>query len=419
MPEIIKNNNEKSEDGHQKIIVQKYGGTSVGSVEKIKRVARRIVERQKAGNRVVVVVSAMGKTTDDLVDLANRINPNPPSREMDVLLATGEQVSISLLAMAIETIGVPVISLTGAQCGIRTSDVHKRARIDAIDTTRIEKELAAGQIVIVAGFQGINDQRDITTLGRGGSDTSAVAVAAALKADACEIYTDVDGVFNADPRMVPHAKKLNMISYEEVLEMASLGAGVLHPRSVELAEKFDLPLVVRSSYNDNEGTLIVRKNKMEQAIVKGIALDENIAKISIMEVPDKPGIAFRLFSMLAKANIHIDMIVQNTNRANVNDISFTVNADDLQDAVTVAQQFAFEVEAQKVEFDKGVAKLSIIGTGIVGNPDIASRFFETLYKNGVNIRTISTSEIKMSTLIDKEAARDAMVKVHEAFELDR
>ena len=419
MPEIIKNNNEKSEDGHQKIIVQKYGGTSVGSVEKIKRVARRIVERQKAGNRVVVVVSAMGKTTDDLVDLANRINPNPPSREMDVLHATGEQVSISLLAMAIETIGVPVISLTGAQCGIRTSDVHKRARIDAIDTTRIEKELAAGQIVIVAGFQGINDQRDITTLGRGGSDTSAVAVAAALKADACEIYTDVDGVFNADPRMVPHAKKLNMISYEEVLEMASLGAGVLHPRSVELAEKFDLPLVVRSSYNDNEGTLIVRKNKMEQAIVKGIALDENIAKISIMEVPDKPGIAFRLFSMLAKANIHIDMIVQNTNRANVNDISFTVNADDLQDAVTVAQQFAFEVEAQKVEFDKGVAKLSIIGTGIVGNPDIASRFFETLYKNGVNIRTISTSEIKMSTLIDKEAARDAMVKVHEAFELDR
>ena len=419
MPEIIKNIDKKSEDRHQKIIVQKYGGTSVGSVEKIKRVARRIVERQKAGNRVVVVVSAMGKTTDDLVDLANRINPNPPSREMDVLLATGEQVSISLLAMAIETIGVPVISLTGAQCGIRTSDVHKRARIDAIDTTRIEKELAAGQIVIVAGFQGINDQRDITTLGRGGSDTSAVAVAAALKADACEIYTDVDGVFNADPRMVPHAKKLNMISYEEVLEMASLGAGVLHPRSVELAEKFDLPLVVRSSYNDNEGTLIVRKNKMEQAIVKGIALDENIAKISIMEVPDKPGIAFRLFSMLAKANIHIDMIVQNTNRANVNDISFTVNADDLQDAVTVAQQFAFEVEAQKVEFDKGVAKLSIIGTGIVGNPDIASRFFETLYKHGVNIRTISTSEIKMSTLIDKEAARDAMVKVHEAFELDR
>ncbi|MGI6109969.1 MAG: aspartate kinase, partial [Eubacteriaceae bacterium] len=270
---------EQQQKRKEKIIVQKYGGTSVGSVEKIKRVARRITDRQKAGNKVVVVVSAMGKTTDDLVDLAYQINPNPPSREMDVLLATGEQVSISLLAMAIETIGAPVISLTGAQCGIRTSDVHKKARIDVIDTTRIDQELADGKIVIVAGFQGIDENRDITTLGRGGSDTSAVAIAAALKANACEIYTDVDGVYNADPRMVPKARKLDIISYDEVLEMASLGAGVLHARSVELAEKYDLPLVVRSSYNENEGTLIVKSNKMERAVVKGIALDENIAKI--------------------------------------------------------------------------------------------------------------------------------------------
>lgn len=399
------------------VIVEKFGGTSVGSIERIKRVARKIVERKRKGNDMIVVVSAMGDTTDRLVELGHQINPFPPSREMDVLLSTGELISISLLAMAIETIGEQVISLTGAQCGIKTSDVHKRARIDEIDTSRIREELDQGKIVIVAGFQGVDENRDITTLGRGGSDTSAVAVASAIRADKCEIYTDVDGVFTADPRVVKRAKKIDRISYGEVLEMASLGAGVLHPRSVELAEKFDLPLVVRSSFNENEGTLIVKRTQMERAVVKGIALDEDIAKISIMEVPDQPGIAFKLMSLLSQNNIHIDMIVQNTNRSNVNDISFTVPMDELQEAVEVAQKFAFDVEAQKVEFDKGVAKLSIIGTGIVGNPDIASRFFETLYQNDINIATISTSEIKISVLIDKEKAKYAMVKVHDAFDL--
>lgn len=399
------------------LIVQKYGGTSVGTVEKIKRVARRIVETKNAGNKVVVVVSAMGKTTDELVDLALAINPNPPSREMDVLLATGEQVSISLLAMAIQTIGHDVVSLTGAQCGIQTSDVHKRARISGIDTARIERELADEKIVIVAGFQGVDENRDITTLGRGGSDTSAVAIAAALEAKCCEINTDVDGVYNADPRVVPTATKMDEVSYQEVLEMASLGAGVLHPRSVELAEKFKMPLIVRSSYNNNEGTIIKEDVKMEKVLVRGIALDENIAKISIFEVPDQPGIAFKLFSMLASANIHVDMIVQNVNRTAVNDISFTVDADELQEAVEVSQKFAFEVEAQKVAFDKGVAKLSVVGTGIVANAEIASKFFESLFELGINIQTISTSEIKISCLIDKERAKEAMIHIHKKFDM--
>lgn len=399
------------------LIVQKYGGTSVGTVEKIKRVARRIVETKNAGNKVVVVVSAMGKTTDELVDLALAINPNPPSREMDVLLATGEQVSISLLAMAIQTIGHDVVSLTGAQCGIQTSDVHKCARISGIDTARIERELADEKIVIVAGFQGVDENRDITTLGRGGSDTSAVAIAAALEAKCCEIYTDVDGVYNADPRVVPTATKMDEVSYQEVLEMASLGAGVLHPRSVELAEKFKMPLIVRSSYNNNEGTIIKEDVKMEKVLVRGIALDENIAKISIFEVPDQPGIAFKLFSMLASANIHVDMIVQNVNRTAVNDISFTVDADELQEAVEVSQKFAFEVEAQKVAFDKGVAKLSVVGTGIVANAEIASKFFESLFELGINIQTISTSEIKISCLIDKERAKEAMIHIHKKFDM--
>lgn len=397
------------------LIVQKYGGTSVGSVEKIKRVARRIVENADEGKKIVVVVSAMGKSTDELTALAQEINPHPPSREMDVLLATGEQVSISLLAMAIQTIGHAVVSLTGAQGGIVTSDVHKKARISGINTERIERELGEGKIVIVAGFQGIDENADITTLGRGGSDTSAVALAAALEAERCEIYTDVDGVYSADPRIVPTATKMDEVSYSEVLELASLGAGVLHPRSVELAEKFKIPLVVRSSYNHNEGTIIKEDVNLEKVLIRGIALDENIAKISIFEVPDRPGIAFELFRALSAANIHVDMIVQNVNRTAVNDITFSVNADELQEAVEVAQKFSFEVGAEKVEFDKGVAKLSVVGTGIVANAEIASKFFEALYELGINIQTISTSEIKISCLIDKERAKEAMVFLHEKF----
>jgi len=399
----------------QDLIVQKYGGSSVANVERIKRVARRIVETKEKGKMVVVVVSAMGDTTDDLISLAKRINEHPPSREMDMLLATGEQVSISLLAMAIQALGHDVVSLTGAQCGIITSNVHKKARINGINTQRMEKELAAGKIIIVAGFQGVNENKDITTLGRGGSDTSAVALAAALEAELCEIYTDVDGVYTADPRIVKDASKIDEISYEEVLEMASTGAKVLHPRSVELAEKFKVPLVVRSSYNHNEGTIIKEDVIMEKVLVRGVALDENIAKISIFEVPDQPGIAFRLFSALAKANIHVDMIVQNVNRTAVNDISFTIDVEELQEAVTVAQKFAFEVKAQKVEYDQGVAKLSVIGTGIVANAEIASKFFEALFELGINIQTISTSEIKISCLIDKERGKEAMVHIHKKF----
>lgn len=401
----------------QDLIVQKYGGSSVANVERIKRVARRIVETKEKGKKVVVVVSAMGDTTDDLISLAKRINEHPPSREMDMLLATGEQVSISLLAMAIQAMGHDVVSLTGAQCGIVTSNVHKKARINDINTQRMEKELAAGKIIIVAGFQGVNENKDITTLGRGGSDTSAVALAAALEAELCEIYTDVDGVYTADPRIVKDASKIDEISYEEVLEMASTGAKVLHPRSVELAEKFKVPLVVRSSYNHNEGTIIKEDVIMEKVLVRGVALDENIAKISIFEVPDQPGIAFRLFSALAKSNIHVDMIVQNVNRTAVNDISFTIDVEELQEAVTVAQKFAFEVNAQKVEYDQGVAKLSVIGTGIVANAEIASKFFEALFELGINIQTISTSEIKISCLIDKERGKEAMVHIHKKFDM--
>ena len=405
------------------LIVQKYGGTSVGTTEKIRKVAARITAGVDAGNKMVVVVSAMGKTTDELIDMATAINPNPPSREMDMLLSTGEQVSIALLAMAIGAMGYDVVSLTGAQSGIQTSDTHKKARIFNIDTSRMEQELEAGKIIIVAGFQGVDENSDITTLGRGGSDTSAVAIAAALGADACEIYTDVDGVYTADPRIVAEASKIDKISYAEVLEMASLGAGVLHPRSVELAEKYALPLVVRSSYNHHKGTIITSEDQlkedqsMEKVLVRGIALDENIGKISILEVPDQPGIAFRLFAALAGANIHLDMIVQNVNRSSVNDISFTVNADDLQEAVLVSQKFAFEVGAQQVVFDQGVAKLSIVGTGIVSNAEIASQFFEALYELGINIQTISTSEIKISCLIDKEKSKEAMVCLHRKFEL--
>ena len=342
----------------------------------------------------------MGKQTDHLVEMAKSINPNPPSRELDVLMATGEQESIALLAMAIQALGHSVISLTGAQCGIKTSEVHKKARIEGIDTSRLQREIETHQVVIVAGFQGIDDRDEVTTLGRGG------------------IYTDVDGVYDADPRIVPDAKKIDEISYQEVLEMASLGAGVLHTRSVELAEKYKLPLVVRSSFNDNPGTLIKEEvNRMEKVLIRGIALDEDIAKISILEVPDKPGIAFRLFSFLAAQNIHVDMIVQNVNRTAVNDISFTVNVDELQKAVEVSQKFAFDVGAQKVEFDQGVAKLSIVGTGVVANAEIASQFFEALYELGINILTISTSEIKISCLIDKERAKEAMVHIHKKFEM--
>lgn len=384
------------------VIVQKYGGTSVGSVERIKHVAKRIVKAKNKGYKVVVVVSAMGKTTDQLIEKALEINPNPPSREWDMLLSTGEQITISLLAMAIQELNEDVVSLTGSQCGIFTDGKHKKARITEINSDRIESELKEGKIVIAAGFQGISKDNDITTLGRGGSDTTAVALAAAINAEKCEIYTDVDGVYTSDPRLVTNAKLLHSISYDEMLELASLGANVLHSRSVELARKYNVPLVVKSSFNEGCGTEIVEVNNVEKVLVRGVSLDKNIAKISILEVPDKPGIAFKVFSILSKNNIKIDMIIQNVNKKSVNDISFTVKIDDLQEAVEIANKVGNEIGAKEVVFDESVSKLSVIGTGIAGSAEVASTFFESLYDLGINIQMISTSEIKISCIISQE-----------------
>jgi aspartate kinase len=398
------------------IIVQKYGGTSVGDINRLRKVANRIIKLRNEGNYMVVVVSAMGKTTDDLVKMAYEVHDNPPSREMDMLLATGEQISIALLAMAIEVEGYDVISLTGAQCGIQTTENHKKARIHKINTERIERELKEKGIVIVAGFQGINENKDITTLGRGGSDTSAVALAVALNAKQCEIYTDVDGVYTADPRVVKSAKLIPEMEYKEVLELASLGARVLHPRSIELAEKNKMKLVVRSSFNGNPGTTIKEDvRNMERSVVTGVSLDEDIAKISVLEVPDKPGTAFKLFSALSEANIHVDMIVQNVHRNAINDISFTVAEDELNEALAVTEIYAHDVNANEVTYEENVAKLSIVGTGIVANTDISSKFFESLYELGINIRMISTSELKISCVIDIEGSKEAMNHVHKKF----
>lgn len=399
------------------LIVQKYGGTSVGNIERIKRVAERITKTAAGGHQVVVAVSAMGDTTDELVRLARAIHPDPPHREFDMLLATGEQVSISLLAMAIQAQGFDVISLTGAQCGIQTTQVHKKARIESIRTERLNLELGNGKIVIVAGFQGINADNDITTLGRGGSDTTAVALAAALDADRCEIYTDVDGVYTADPRKVKTAVKLDAISYDEVLEMASLGAQVLHPRSIELARKYKVPLMVRSSFSDNPGTEIIEVNQLEKVSVRGISLDENIAKITIVDVPDQPGVAFTLFSRLASKHVRVDTIIQSAHRDTVNDISFTVNDEDKDQALAITKAYAKEIKAHSVLHDAGVAKLSVVGTGIAGNTDVAAKLFGSLSELGINIQMISTSEIKISCIVSMEDGLKGMQHLHEVFEL--
>lgn len=401
----------------EKLVVQKYGGTSVGSIDRIKAVAKRIIDTKKSGYDLVVVVSAMGKTTDELLSMAYDLNEKPSNRELDQLLATGEQISISLLAMALESQGYNAISLTGPQCGILTDPIHKKARISNINPQRLLSELEQDKIVIVAGFQGINEISDVTTLGRGGSDTTAVAIAAALQALRCEIYTDVEGVFTADPRKVENAKLIPKISYDEVLELASLGAQVLHPRSIELARRFNVPLMVKSSFKNSNGTEIMEVDTMENVSVRGVSLDDNIAKISILEVPDKPGIAFRIFSELAKNHVHVDMILQNVNRNSVNDISFTVSQDDFKDAVKICQDIGFEIGAQKVIYDQGVAKLSVVGTGIGGSAEIASKYFETLYNLGINIQMISTSEIKISCIIDKALSEEAMKSLHDAMGL--
>lgn len=401
------------------IIVQKYGGTSVGDVERIFNVAKRVIDTKESGNHVVVVVSAMGDTTDELIEKAKQITLNPSNRELDMLVSTGEQISISLLAMAIKSLGHDSISLTGSQCGILTSNRHKNARIEKIDTERLQNELNEGKIVIVAGFQGVNDKGDITTLGRGGSDTSAVAIASALKAKKCEIYTDVDGVYTTDPRIVPNASKIDKISYDEMLELASLGAGVLHPRAVELAKKYDLTLEVRSSLNNNPGTEIVGVDSLEKAIVSGVALDKDMAKVSVIEVPDKPGIAFSIFSALSKHSIYFDMIIQNITRNSVNDITFTVKGDELDEALEVTRKVAEEIGAKEVLYDRSVVKVSIVGTGIAGSAEIASSFFQTLYDLGINIDMISTSEIKISCIIEEGKGVEALNALHNKFGLDK
>ena len=398
-----------------KLIVQKFGGTSVANAERIWNVARIVTDTYKKGANVVVVVSAQGDTTDELIAKAHEIDPNPSKREMDMLLSTGEQISISLLAMAISKLGYPVISLTGRQAGFLTDSNHSKARIKKIDTERLEKELDQRKIVVVAGFQGINRYDDITTLGRGGSDTSAVALAAELKADLCQIYTDVDGVYTADPRLVKNAKKLEEISFDEMLELASCGAQVLHNRSVEMAKKYNVNLEVISSLEDKPGTKIKEVTKMEKLLIKGVAKDDDIVRISVIGLPDKPGIAFKIFSLLAAKKINVDIILQSVGRTGTKDISFTVPVDSKYAALEVLEEAKDTLGEYTVETDTDVTKVSIVGAGMQSNPCVAAKMFEALYEADINIAMISTSEIKISVLIKKDLGIKAMNALSDAF----
>lgn len=400
------------------IIVQKYGGTSVGTPDRIKNVADRIIATRQKGHGVITVVSAMGDSTDDLLALAAAVSSNPPHREMDMLLATGEQVSIALLSMAIKEKGYDVVSLTGAQAGIFTDNIHKKAKITRIDNSRLKKELDAGKIIIVAGFQGKTEGGEITTLGRGGSDTTAVAVAAAVHADVCEIYTDVDGVYTADPRIVPEATKLPFVSYDEMLELASLGALVLQTRAVEYAKQHNVKVMVRSSFNDNEGTLVEEGSLMEKTrLVSGVAHDLDVAKITIFGVPDVPGIAGSIFRALAEGSINVDMIVQSNPRGKINDISFTVSQEEKDHAVAVIEKMQETLGAEGYTARDHLAKISIVGAGMQSNPGVAASMFEALAKAGINIELISTSEIKVSCIVDLEKAKDAVKVIHNQFKL--
>ena len=400
------------------LVVQKYGGSSVADPERIRFVAQRVAQVHAQGDSIVVVVSAMGDTTDDLLKLVQEITLNPADRELDVLLSTGEQISMSLLAMALKELDKPVITLTGAQAGIMTDNAHTKAKILEINTLRLEKELNLGKIIIVAGFQGINSVNDITTLGRGGSDTTAVALAAALKADLCEIYTDVDGVYTTDPRVVPDAQKLKEISYEEMLELASLGAAVLHPRSVELAMEYSIPLHVRSSFNQNPGTIVKEVSQVERSqAVTGVAYDLNVAKIGIYNVFDKPGIAYTLFKSLSDQKVNVDIIIQSATRDEKNDISFTCTQADLRKALDIVERLLPELGADGFSSDDSVAKVSIVGAGMVSNPGVAALMFEVLFEEGINLEMISTSEIKISCIIRAKDAKKAVVALHNKFNL--
>ena len=397
------------------LIVKKFGGTSVADKDRIFNVAKRCIRDYEAGNDVVVVLSAMGKYTDELIAKAKDINPNPPKREMDMLFTIGEQMSVSLMAMAMVQLGVRAVSLNAFQVPMRTTSAYGNARLKKIDTERIRRELDDRKIVIVTGFQGVNKYDDYTTLGRGGSDTTAVALAAVLHADACEIYTDVDGVYTADPRLVPTARKLESISYDEMLDLAALGAGVLHSRSVELAKKYGVQLVVRSSLNRAEGTVVKEETEMEGMLVSGVAVDKNAARIAIIGIKDEPGMAFKIFDLLAKKNINVDIILQSIGRDGTKDISFTVSRDQMDEAVKVLEENHARIKAQKIEADPTVAKLSIVGAGMQTHPGVAAGMFEALYNVGVNIRMIGTSEIRVTVLVDEKDVDKAMRAAHDRF----
>lgn len=399
------------------LVVKKFGGSSVADKERIFNVAKRCIEEYEKGNQVVVVLSAMGKTTDGLIAKALEINPNPPKRELDMLLATGEQVSVALMSMAFHELGVPAVSLNAAQVAMHTTSAYGTAKLKRIDTERIRHELDSRKIVVITGFQGINKYDDLTTLGRGGSDTTAVALAAALHADACEIYTDVDGVYTADPRIVDNARKLPEVSYDEMLEFASLGAKVLHNRSVEMAKRYGVQLVVRSSLTREEGTVVKEEAKMERMLVSGVAADKNVARISVIGVRNMPGIAFRIFNLLAKHNINVDIIIQSIGREERKDISFTVAKTDLKEAMDLLRENMTAITAQDVTSEEGVAKISIIGAGMSSNPGVAAKMFEALSSANVNIKMIATSEIRITVLIDEADVERSMRTVHDAFDL--
>ncbi|HIY10481.1 MAG TPA: aspartate kinase [Candidatus Anaerofilum excrementigallinarum] len=397
------------------LIVQKFGGSSVANRDRLFNVARIVANTHNEGNDVVVVVSAQGDTTDDLLVKAAEITHNPSQREMDMLLATGEQISIALLAMALGELGCPAISLTGWQAGFHTDRTHTKARIRRMEAERIENELAKNRVVVVAGFQGINAQDDITTLGRGGSDTSAVAIAAALSADLCQIYTDVDGVYTADPRIVKHARKLDVITFDEMLELASLGAQVLNNRSVELAKKYGVNLEVRSSLSNVPGTIVKEVVDVEGMLIKGVAKDVNVAVISILGVPDVPGMSFKVFSLMAQRKINVDIILQSSGQDGLKDVIFTVPLDEAETARSVLQENIARFDGKSVTVDTDVAKVSVVGAGMQSHPGVASTMFEALYESSINIRMISTSEIKISVLINKDEADKAVNAIHDAF----
>ena len=405
------------------LIVQKYGGTSVKDVDRVKHVAQHIKSFRDAGHDMIITVSAPSGVTDKLIDMTKKFDKRPPTREMDVLLSTGEQISIALLAMALNDLGIPSVSMTGSQMGIMTTDAHMKARINYIKTDKIRRELDAGKVIIVAGFQGITEEGEITTLGRGGSDTTAVAVAAATGADLCEIYTDVDGVYTADPRMVQNTQKLAMITHDEMLELASLGAKVLHPRSVEIAKMHGVKLSVRSSYETSkEGTFVVNRDQLEKEfVVTGVACDQKVAKIGIFDLEDKPGSATKVFQALADANVNVDMIVQSAMRNNMNDIAFTVPLDEVDNALEVLHELKDKMSMSDIVSSTKVAKVSIVGAGMVSSTGVAAKMFSVLAQNEINIQMISTSEIKVSCIIEKEndTPKKAMQALHDAFELDK